>query len=936
MSAIRDAVVGRSSRARAVASPRRARARLAGFALVAPRRACASLAGFALVAGACAADAPRELLGPDDPPYVPPPESCAAPSIDEPTRFAPCSTGSGVFGSWTLDDLGLPAYDYGLDQNADERAAYPLTDGTETRAHWAAIGNDRVNGLVSNDGFVELVTQDRGVSYLDKVGVTERALGGGFGWVDDGEGVWCTAYKLRPRGSVTRRRFGMGYAEAETSHRDVRVVRRTYAPAGDAPVLLDEVVIENLASVPKRVSHYEYWDVARRPIEINWLVSGQLPRASTRAAEERDARNALFTERATWSPDERLLAVRRRYVGPPRPPRAEPDEVDRYPGDPFLAAVVGEVARVFTDEEAFFGAGGPAAPDAVVARRDSQVSVDERSAVGQPLAFVMRSDVELGPGEARTLRFAYGYTGEGEAISLDPAWRDPARDLRREQAEALRAKLLYFATERDPFLHRELAWHASQVEVSAGYREYWDAHVVPQGSAYLYLHGADGALRDTALFSMPLVYTHPERAKEQLRLAMGLAFAEDSRFSYAFQGHGKLDDGLGIHSSPSDLDLFFLLAMIEYLGATGDVAFLDERVSYWPRRPENEATVLEHVTRAVRHLFDVVGTGEHGLVRVQSGDWSDGIVFRAPDRALAKEKGESVPNTQMALHVLPLVADLVEAREPSLAEEIRGRLPALEDAARAAVVSGFFGRAYFGDGKLVGADAIDLEAQVWGLVAPILARSERAALASHVHRELDLPSPIGAPLTRGAEVWPAISHLLTWGYARDDDERAFAHFARNSLAARARAFPTVWHGIWSGPDGVASTTGRTWASPVTPMTDFPTMNNNVHAMPLLAAVRLAGIEPSAGGLRVEPHVPEARYAFVTRLVEIARDGEVVRGRWRPAPGVTRRLVLRPPRGAAIASVTVDGAAVSVTAPEEVSVDVAAGGPDGVAFEMRLR
>ena len=252
------------------------------------------------------------------------------------------------------------------------------------------------------------------------------------------------------------------------------------------------------------------------------------------------------------------------------------------------------------------------------------------------------------------------------------------------------------------------------------------------------------------------------------------------------------------------------------------------------------------------------------------------------------------------------------------------------------MTSGFFGRAYFGDGKLVGADAVDLEAQVWGLIAPVLERADRAALGAHVHGELDLPSPIGAPLTRGAEVWPAISHLLTWGYARDDDERAFAHFARNSLAARARAFPAVWHGIWSGPDGVASTTGQTWASPVTPMTDFPTMNNNTHAMPLLAAVRLAGIEPHAGGIRVEPHVPEARYALVTRLVEITREGDAVHGRWRSTPGVARRLVLRPPRGRAIASVTVDGAPAAVTTPEEVSVDVVAGGPDGVTFTMRLR
>ena len=112
---------------------------------------------------------------------------------------------------------------------------------------------------------------------------------------------------------------------------------------------------------------------------------------------------------------------------------------------------------------------------------------------------------------------------------------------------------------------------------------------------------------DPALFAMPLSYTHPELAKEELELLMGLAFAKDSRFSYAFQGHGMLDDALGIHSAPSDLDLFFLLAMIEYLGATGDMAFLDEPISYYPISKENEATTFDHVRRAVSHLFTDVG-----------------------------------------------------------------------------------------------------------------------------------------------------------------------------------------------------------------------------------------------------------------------------------------------------------------------------------------
>ena len=63
-----------------------------------------------------------------------------------------------------------------------------------------------------------------------------------------------------------------------------------------------------------------------------------------------------------------------------------------------------------------------------------------------------------------------------------------------------------------------------------------------------------------------------------------------------------------------------------------------------------------------------------------------------------------------------------------------------------------------------------------------------------------------------------------------------------TLFAHANAFPQMWAGIWSGADGYfgpsgGAAPGAPWASEVTPMTDFPTLNNNQHALPLLAALR---------------------------------------------------------------------------------------------------
>lgn len=891
----------------------------------------------------------------DDAPFLPQPETCSAPDLEAPEVFVPCTLGGGIFGEWTIDGAGLPAYDYRLDQHADARGEWELTDSDAEgerlvrRDHWAAFGNRRVNAMASNDGTIEVVTQDRGVEHLNVRDDSQGNFVGGFSYLDDGSATWSTAHAHRPRPSTTTRRFGMGYAESSLRHRGVLFTRRTSAPVGDEPVVVSEVTLENLGGRQKRLAHYEYWDVGRRPIEINWAVSGDvLSLAPANARAARDARNALFSERVSFDPVARALYVERSYVGAaPRPAREAPSSIDLWPNQPFLVQALGEPSDTFVDQAEFFGGGGPGAPRAVAERRaGSGTTGGQRSSLpsgqGQPHALVLKSEVELAPGERHTLRFVYGYTRAEEPLVPDARWSDPAWDPIAEQAEHLRERMFYFATERDPVLHRELAWHASQLEASIGYRDYWAQPVVPQGSAYLYLHGADGAARDLGLFATPLVYTDPELARLELLFYMGIQFA-DGRFSYAFQGHGMLDDA-SLHSAPSDLCLFFLWALGEYLGATGDLAFLDAPAPFHPRESRPGATVWDHVVAALRHHLDVVGTGQHGLVRLQTGDWSDGIVADAArDRDVAIALGESIPNTQMGVYVLDRMAELIETRDSALAVELRATTAGYRTALDGEWTGRWFRRAWYNDGgPAVGESSIDLEGQVWALIAGTFAdEADRATLVSEIATRLDEPSAIGAPLWGGGQVWPAIGGLLTWGYARSDPERAFAHLARATLAARAVAFPEVWSNVWSSSDGVSSKSGWSWKSLVTPMTDWPVQNNNVTALGMLAALRVAGIEASPGGLLVEPAMPpvsvsggapERRLSLRTRLVELDLRGATTRLRYRPTGSSARQVVMVAPRGERVQSAAVDGAPIAVPGTEDrVVVDL----PAGTARDVRL-
>jgi hypothetical protein len=511
----------------------------------------------------------------------------------------------------------------------------------------------------------------------------------------------------------------------------------------------------------------------------------------------------------------------------------------------------------------------------------------------------------------------------------------------RDQAAAVRPHLMHFATEEAPALHRELAWHAAQLQASVGWREYWQTRVVPQGSAYLYLHGADGAARDLSLFAVPLTYLDPELARDELALNMRITHAEGRRISYAFQGHGMLDDALGLHAAPSDLTLFLLWGLTEYLGATGDLAFLDAPMPYDPPEAVPGATTWDHLRDAVRHLFDTVGAGEHGLVRVQTGDWSDGIVLEAPDREAAIAHGESVPNTQMAATILPRVADLVEARDPALAAEIRAQVAAYRAALAVAWTGSFYGRAYFGDGVLAHADRPNLEAQVWALIGDLFDDdAQRAALLERVRADLDAPSPFGATLVPGGQVWPAIGGLLTWGYAKHDRDLGLSHLQRATMAAHAEAYPEVWYGIWSGPDGLLGPAGdrpgEAWYSSVTPTVDFPVMNANQHAMPLLAALRVAGVEATATGIRVEPRVPSERFALRTELVDVDQRPREISGSYRPLGGGTRTLEVVAPPGQRVIAAWVGGVQTSSLADDatRVTLEVHVGAPgDDVFFRV---
>ncbi len=782
------------------------------------------------------------------------------------------------------------------------------------------------------------------VKHQHQAPAARYAFTGGYSYLYDGEVAWASAFRYRMPGTKQKRIFGTGYFETESTYRDIRIVRNTYAPYGDFPLLLTDVKIENLRTQPVILSHYEYWDVNIYQLQLEWLRTGHFGAVSD---DRRREINRHFQHTMEWMDDAATLCFKQAVHRPPPAQFLEMEkscDINWHPPHVFLTDLSGQPDAFYVYASLFFGAGGARQPDAVRQHKASDQIGAEVVTDAIPYCMVLRRDVHLKPGEIIHLRYAYGTLRPDENLNMLDMFRQPAAVLDQTMQD-WKTHLAYFTTGQDHTLQREMYWHAYNLLSSTVYNAFHNVHLIPQGSAYLYLHGADGAPRDQALFTLPMTYLNPNLARDMLRLIMRLTDAKTGQIAYAFAGHGIISDGMGIHTKPSDLDLFFLLAMGEYLSATGDFGFLNEEVPFYPsdENTADNATVLDHIRTAVEHIFEGIGTGDNGLIKVGSGDWSDSIVLETalsdgvgPFGATyqnSKAHGESVMNSQMALYILPLIAALIAPYDAQLSDYIydRPKQPDRLERLKEAVANQWDERGWYKRAILRGHSNQQieikhfcLESQPWALISRLAHDEGREAeLIERIDEQLDRPSPIGATLVEKGMVWPAVSQLMTWAYARcGRDQLAWRSLNRNTFAAHSLVYPAVWLNTWSGPDGINGLSaqpeqrGGTWSSPITPMTDFPVMNANQDAMALLGLLRVCGIEPAPNGdgLVIHPHVPRERFKLVMPLLSLEVQPGHIAGRYRAVAAGSRKLYVHVPPGAVNIAARVQDVSILDAAP----------------------
>ena len=231
--------------------------------------------------------------------------------------------------------------------------------------------------------------------------------------------------------------------------------------------------------------------------------------------------------------------------------------------------------------------------------------------------------------------------------------------------------------------------------------------------------------RDLVQHGMGCLYFDPSITKKILNKAL----AHQMSSGFAVRSFPAVHDDSGMHYSDSAAWLIYTIT--EYVKETGDAAYLSERV---PFLDGGSSTVLERIDLIIDSLFS--DRGEHGLVRIHSGDWNDSLTHVG-----VKGRGESVWFTMFLAKAMLIAAELKEfLSEPS--ETYITRYGQLKKAVNDTAWDGeWYIRAFNDDGGKVGSKdcaegKIFLNAQSWAIISGIAEGERVQTLIASVEKHL--------------------------------------------------------------------------------------------------------------------------------------------------------------------------------------------------------
>src|SRR6201998_3850668 len=646
--------------------------------------------------------------------------------------------GSSSFGTWIEDEFGLPAFKYTCNQTTDPRAVTQVQPGVLTPTeHINQVGNDRIIALASNYGHLP-VRQDEGCpKFLNDVDAEMSQYGGGLGYLTDGHETLSSYYD----GTNTSfdRIFGICYFRKRVSDKGYSIDQVISAPFGDDPVLISQATVTNHKDVAATVRWVEYWGC--QPFQFSYRSAIEAMTGLGAQTKLRRDLGRRFSHRISQIADRKGLLESKHFDGRSQEEeaawehakarlRANPNGftapvVDLRPGTDFesldlpqtlLVSLDGAVSGFSTNAAAFFGAGGPANPSGLKQPLDG--NIDTR---GPQTGLLLERPIQLGPNESRTVHFFYGYLPDGFALdALVAKYEKTIGSVLKDSSGSWKQKGMRFDVPAEPWVKRESTWNHYYLRSSQTFDDFFGEHILNQNGFYEYTMGFQGAARDPLQHSLPFLFSDPEIVRSVLRYTLK-EVRDNGSLPYGIVGQGVIAPMAS--DDASDLPLWLLWAVSEYVLATRDVDFLNEkipaRLSAIEARTESVHNLLE---RCYRHQINDVGVGQHGVMRMRVDDWNDGLIYTWAQSAFKEcvETSESVLNSAMAAWVFDQYARMLDYATANsfLAKEVRASADHHREATRAQWSGKWFKRAWLGP-KLgwLGDTTLWIEPQPWAILS---------------------------------------------------------------------------------------------------------------------------------------------------------------------------------------------------------------------------
>ncbi|HEX4460805.1 MAG TPA: cyclic beta 1-2 glucan synthetase, partial [Polyangia bacterium] len=474
-------------------------------------------------------------------------------------------------------------------------------------------------------------------------------------------------------------RHGFGYSTFEHESDGIASELRVFV-AIDAPVKFSRLTLRNRSGRARRLSVTGY---------VEWVLGDDRAKTSMQVVTAIDDGSGAIFARNAYNTD--------------------------FDGRTAFFDVDGADRSACGDRRDFFGRSGSlAAPEAM-----NQPRLSGRVGAALDPCAALRVAIDIAAGSESTIVFRLGAgKSEDEARALVRRWRGD--DTARAALAAVQAhwqKTLGTVQVRTPDPTVDTlanGWLLYQVIAS----RLWARTGFYQSS------GAFG-FRDQLQDVMALVHAEPGLVRAHLLRSAARQFVEGD-VQHWWSGSE------GIRTRFSDDLLWLPFAVAEYVVTTGDDAILDERVPFLKERAltsddedlfsspaitEETATLYEHCARAL----DRASTrGAHGLPKMGSGDWNDGM-----NRVGRGGEGESVWLAWFLATTARKFAVLAARRGDDArvrwCNALQGELATAVDAAWDGA---WYRRAWFDDGTPLGGHAnvecrIDAIAQSWSVIAGI-------------------------------------------------------------------------------------------------------------------------------------------------------------------------------------------------------------------------